>query len=175
MAYINKYLSKFAKAGGKFIKLDEGDSFKGVFLTVTEEYSEKFKKNNPVYKFRDSNGQEKILSSSSARLADKMMTVIPGSLISMTRLGVGSKTDYSVKVIKEPKMPLNVEDEEDDEDEEEIPEVFKPTKKSKKVEEDEEDEEEEDEEEEAPKKKKSKKVEEEEDEPEDDEDSDLFN
>lgn len=141
--YIDKRLLKFAKSSGKFIKLEEGDSFKGTFLTWRFEHDEKFKKEKPVFVFKDENGSEKTLGTSAKKFVKKMSQVIPGSLVQVTRLGEGQKTDYSVKVLKEAKMPANVEDEEDEEEEEEVV-----SKESKKKPADEEDDEEEDEEEE---------------------------
>ncbi len=157
--YIDKRLLKLSKAGGKYIKLDVGDSFKGFYLTWRAERDEKFDKMKPVYIFKTENGEEKQLGTGAKKFGSKMARVIPGSLVQITKLGEGQKTDFSVKVLKAAKMPANIDDDLEDDveegEEEEAPEVFAT-------------------EEAAPKKKKKKVVEVEDDEEEEDEDDGLF-
>lgn len=175
MAYVDKRLAKFAKQSGKFIKMDVGDSMKLVYISYKFVEDEKYKKMKPVYVFKTEEGVQKELSTSSKKFAKKMMVVVPGSLVQVTKLDEGQKTDYAVKVLKQGKMTAinDPEDEEDDDDDElEGLDVEEAPKKKKKVveEEDDEDEDEEDDEDDEPvvlKKKKKKVVE-------DDDDASLF-
>lgn len=178
MAYQDKRLAKFAKGSDKFIKLDLGDSIKVKYISWKVVHDEKYDKEKPVYIFKTEDGKQKEMGTSSKKFAKKMMAVVPGSIIQVTKTGEGQKTDFAVKVLKEAKMtavePL-------DEDEEEIEEEEAPKKSKKAVVEDDEDEdededeEEDEEEEEAPKKKKKKAKKVVEDEDEDEEEAEeLF-
>jgi len=142
--YTDKRLAKLSKGNGKFLKLEEGDSFKGTYLTWKAEMDEKFGKIKPTFFFKNENGEEKQLGTSAKKFGIAMSHVIPGSLVQITRLGEGQKTNYSVKVLKAATMPKDVDEEdEEDEDEEEEEVVAKPKKKVKKVVEEDDDEEEE--------------------------------
>ncbi len=105
MAYIDKRLAKFAMGGGKFIKLDVGDSFKGTYQTWRSEVDEKYKKTKFVFIFRNEKGEEKQLSTSSKKVIEKMARIIPGSLLQLTKIGEAMKLDYSIKVLKEGRLP----------------------------------------------------------------------
>jgi len=176
--YTDKRLAKLSKGNGKYLKLEEGDSFKGTYLSWRAEHDEKFDKIKPTFIFKNENGEEKQLGTSAKKFGIAMSHIIPGSLVQITRLGEGPKTNYKVKVLKEATMPKDVDEDEEEEDEDEEEEDEAPKKKkSKKVVEEDEDEEEEDdeEEEEAPKKKKKAKKVVEDDDEEDEEDEDgLF-
>jgi len=117
MKYKDKKLAKFAAEGGKFIKLDVGESFKGTYLTWRSEVDEKYHKIKIVFTFRTEKGEEKILSTSAKKVIAKMAVVAPGSFLQLTKLGVDRNLDYAVKVLSAPSAPKSVE--EDDEDEEE--------------------------------------------------------
>lgn len=147
--YKDKRLLKLSKQGGKFIKLEIGDTFTGTYLTWRAEMDEKYKKMKPVFLFKNENGEEKELSTSAKKFGVKMSSIVPGSKVIITRLGEAAKTDYSVKVLKMAKMPKDVDEDEDEEEEEDEVEEA-PKKKAKKnvVEEDEEEEEDDDEDEE---------------------------
>ena len=167
MAYVDKRLAKFAKQSGKFIKMDVGDSMKLVYLTYKFVEDEKYKKMKPVYVFKSEDGAQKELSTSSKKFAKKMMVVVPNSLVQLTKLDEGQKTDYAVKVLSAGKMTgiNDPEDDEDDDDDEieglDVEET--PKKKKKAVVEDEDDDDEDEDDEPVVIKKKKKKVVEEED------------
>lgn len=166
MAYKDNRLAKFSNGSDKFIKLELGDSIKVTYLSWKIVHDEKYDKEKPCYIFKTEDGKTKELGTSSKKFAKKMMVIIPGSLLRITKTGEGQKTDFAVKVIKEGKMSAmnSPEDDEEEEDEEEEEVISK--KKSKKVVEEDDDEDDDDEEEEAPKKKKkkAKKVEDDDDE-----------
>lgn len=149
-AYTDPRLAKLSKGNGKFLKLDLGDTFKGTYLTWKAEMDEKFNKLKPNYIFKNENGEEKILGTSAKKFGGDMSHVIPGSLVQITRLGEGQKTNYAVKVLKAATMPKDVDEdeEEEEEDEEEVAVAPKKKKAAPVVEEEEEDEDEEDDEEE---------------------------
>ena len=165
--YTDKRLAKLSKGNGKFLKLEEGDSFKGTYLSWKAEHDEKFDKIKPTFFFKNENGEEKQLGTSAKKFGIAMSHIIPGSLVQITRLGEGPKTNYKVKVLKEASMPKDVDEDDEDEEEDEEEEEAPKKKKSKKVVEEDDEDEDEEEEEEAPKKKKKKVVEEDDEEDED--------
>ena len=119
MAYKDKRLAKLAMGGGRFIKLDVGDSFKGTYVTWRSAYDEKFKKTKVEFVFRDEKGDEKLLSTSSKKVIGKMARIIPGSELNLTKLGEDRQLDYAIKVLVEGKATAqNAPDEDEDELEE---------------------------------------------------------
>ncbi len=156
MAYQDKRLAKFAKGSDKFIKLDLGDSIKVKYISWKVVHDEKYDKEKPVYIFKTEDGKQKEMGTSSKKFAKKMMSVVPGSIIQVTKTGEGQKTDFAVKVLKEAKMTAiePLDEDEDDDVEDEAPRA----KRKAIVEEDDFDEEDDDEEEEEAPKRKKKKV-----------------
>jgi len=154
--YIDKRLLKMSRGGGKFIKLDVGDSFKGIYVSWKPEKDEKFDKIKPVFFFKDAKGNEKQLGTGAKKFGKRMAKVVPGSLVQITKLGEGQKTDFSVKVIKEAKMPQDLEEEDDVEEEDEEDDFVEAPKKKKK------------------RKKKAEEDFDEDDDDDDDDESDLF-
>ena len=85
-------LKEWAKSNSPFVKLDDGESLSGVY--------QGFKKNN----FRGSEIieykiGEKLLSSSSGKLAMRMDGIEAGTEIKLTRFGLGFETNYEVEII----------------------------------------------------------------------------
>ena len=117
--YTDKRLLKVSKQNGKFIKLEEGDSFKGTYLSWKLEKDEKFNKVKPVFMFKNKNGEEKQLGTSAKAFGKAMSHVIPGSLVQITKFGEGPKTNYAVKVLKTASMPKDSDEDEDEEEEDE--------------------------------------------------------
>ena len=89
---------KAADAASKYLKLEVGGVFEGIYIDVEEKYSEKYKKTSYAFKF-DIDGVEKILNTSSAKVLRKMAVIEPNTLLRVTRLGVDNKTDYSFEEI----------------------------------------------------------------------------
>ena len=122
--YVDKKLLKISKAGGKYIKLLTGDSYTGKYLGYEEGYDEKYKKDKIIFRFKNEEGKEQTLSTSSAKAIGRFALVIPGSTVTITRLGESGDTDYSVKILKLAKassqLPVvEVEEEEEESEEEE--------------------------------------------------------
>jgi hypothetical protein len=113
--YKDSRLAKLALEGGKFIKLDVGDSFVGTYLTWRSEMDDKYHKTKVVFTFRTEKGEEKTLSTSAKKVIGKMAMVIPGSQVQLTKLGVDRNLDYSVKVLAEGTAPSMEEPNSDEE------------------------------------------------------------
>lgn len=117
--YIDKRLLKLSRGGGKFIRLDVGDSIKLTYISWRTEVDEKFKKTKVVFVFRNENGEEKLLSTSAKKVIAKMAKIVPGSEIQLTKLGEDRQLDYAVKVIAVGRGAQDEPDTEPDEVEEE--------------------------------------------------------
>lgn len=98
MSYVNSKLLKKAEALGKFIKLKEGEYFKGIFISYDEKYSEKYKKDSFQF-FFEIEGQEKILSTSSQKVIYKMAYIEPGTAVRVKKIAEGNRTDYDIEVV----------------------------------------------------------------------------
>ena len=96
MSYKDDKLLKKASEMGKFVGLEVGGSFKGIYLGYDEEYSEKYKKDSYHFKFEIS-GKEKILSSSSQKVIRKMAYIEPGTRVKVTKTDSGNKTNYDIE------------------------------------------------------------------------------
>jgi len=131
--YLDKKLLKASKEGSSFIKLVTGESVIGEYVGYDTVYSEKYKKDNFHFLF-DIEGDEKKLSTSSAKVLRKMAQIEPGTIVEITRLGEAGDTDYSFDPVddddydekpkkkkkktvkKKKKKKAVVEDDDDDDD-----------------------------------------------------------
>ena len=94
-------LSEWGKKNSKFLKLDDGESFIGKY----NGFSFSMNQNGdevPVYKFKDSEGKEKLLQSTSKSLIkafdEDLGPFKAGQTLEITRHGLDTKTSYEVSV-----------------------------------------------------------------------------
>ena len=97
-------LNKFASEGKSWIKLDDGASFTGKYVNLSEGIYETGRakgKKYISYHF-DMDGEEKTLSASSQRLAGRMASVPFGCVLTIKAFGAGTEKVYEVEVESNP-------------------------------------------------------------------------
>lgn len=124
MGYVNKQLLS-AGSGNKLI-LDIGETIKARYMDFDSEYSDKYEKTYYHFKLKLKDGTVKELRTSAGKILKKFGVIEPGSVLELTKLGEGTKTDYEIDVVQKPKMAAPVKKEpveeevlEEDEEEEE--------------------------------------------------------
>lgn len=93
-------LAEWSKKNSKFIKLDDKETFVGKFIGYSFMLG-KDGKEVPVYKFKTSEGDEKLLQSTSKALVkafDDNGTYKVGTVVSITRHGLMAETTYEIAI-----------------------------------------------------------------------------
>jgi len=95
-------LKKYASEASKYLNLKDGEEVqvKYLFVEIVPNHFDSGKKECVRYHL-EFNGVEKLLESSSGKLADQMSALSEGDMISIKRAGVGNNTKYIVTKIKE--------------------------------------------------------------------------
>lgn len=96
---MTKSLNDFVKENMKFLKLEDGQSYTGVyggFGVIPNKFDPG--KETVEYKFKDSAESESEITwtNGTIKVAQKFAKVKEGSTFTLTRTGVGPKTDYQV-------------------------------------------------------------------------------
>ena len=95
-------LKKFAFDKTKFLSLKDGEEIRIKFLSaeIVPSHFDNGESQSVRYHL-DVDGVEKLLESSSGKLADQMSTMSEGDMISIERTGLGNNTKYAVTKVKE--------------------------------------------------------------------------
>lgn len=87
-------LKEWVKKNSPYIKLEEGDSFTGIY----KGYKESAYRGSPLIEYAI---DDKVLGSSSNKLAMRMDGIKPGAKIKIIRFGTGPETNYEVEVLSD--------------------------------------------------------------------------
>jgi len=117
--YVDKRLLKFSQEGGKFMKMELGESKVVKYLGYKIAHDEKYDKTKYEFTVVNEEGETKVLSTSSRKTVGRFALVVPKSKIKITKVGEGNKTEYTVKVLTAAKPSEPVDEVEDQEEEEE--------------------------------------------------------
>ena len=92
-----KTLNDFVKENSKFLKLGDGETFSGTYVSYKVTAS-KFDpdKETVVYKLKHLEGSEVFFQTASIVVAHTLSAFKGGEAVTITRKGVGSKTSYEI-------------------------------------------------------------------------------
>lgn len=95
---MTKTLNDFVKDNSKFLKLEDGETFKGrymAFKVTTSKFDPE--KETCVYKLAFEDGKEVYFQTASVAVARTFSKFTGGEKVSITRHGTGNKTSYEIK------------------------------------------------------------------------------